>query len=108
MLHFAAVAYVGESVAEPMRYYKNITANTLSILEAAEQNSVPRFVYSSTCAVYVTPETGSGEAAQRRLDLCCHVTFNVGTTHAPLPIPPTPGMAALQKCPSRKRRRCSP
>lgn len=51
VLHFAAVAYVGESVAEPLRYYKNITANTLFILAAAEQHRVPRFVYSSTCAV---------------------------------------------------------
>jgi len=56
VLHFAAVAYVGESVTEPLRYYDNNTGGTLSVLKAVERAKVPRFVFSSTCASYGEPE----------------------------------------------------
>lgn len=56
VMHFAAFAYVGESVAEPLMYYDNNTAGTLSVLRAVERTKTPRFVFSSTCATYGEPE----------------------------------------------------
>ncbi|XP_066393276.1 probable UDP-arabinose 4-epimerase 1 isoform X2 [Miscanthus floridulus] len=55
-MHFAAVAYVGESTLEPLRYYHNITANTLVVLEAMATHNVKTLIYSSTCATYGEPE----------------------------------------------------
>jgi UDP-glucose 4-epimerase len=55
VLHFAAYAYVGESVTEPLAYYRNNTMGTLSVLEAVERAEVPRLVFSSTCATYGEP-----------------------------------------------------
>eukprot|EP00239_Pterosperma_sp_CCMP1384_P002242 CAMPEP_0197844702 /NCGR_PEP_ID=MMETSP1438-20131217/1682_1 /TAXON_ID=1461541 /ORGANISM="Pterosperma sp., Strain CCMP1384" /LENGTH=371 /DNA_ID=CAMNT_0043455639 /DNA_START=315 /DNA_END=1430 /DNA_ORIENTATION=+ len=57
VIHFAAVAYVGESVAEPLRYYSNITSNTVIIVKAMEKFQVPKLIYSSTCATYGNVET---------------------------------------------------
>ncbi|PIA63872.1 hypothetical protein AQUCO_00201299v1 [Aquilegia coerulea] len=56
VIHFAAVAYVGESTLEPLRYYHNITANTLTVLEAMAAHRVKTLIYSSTCATYGEPE----------------------------------------------------
>ena len=55
VLHFAALAYVGESVDEPLRYYRNNTAGGLSLLEACARTGVERFIFSSTCATYGEP-----------------------------------------------------
>ncbi|KAJ0088771.1 hypothetical protein Patl1_33257 [Pistacia atlantica] len=55
VIHFAAVAYVGESTLEPLRYYHNITSNTLVILEAMAAHHVKTLIYSSTCATYGEP-----------------------------------------------------
>lgn len=55
VLHFAALAYVGESVEQPLRYYRNNTAGALSLIQAAEDAGVGRFVFSSTCATYGEP-----------------------------------------------------
>eukprot|EP00850_Spirogloea_muscicola_P012254 SM000078S22113 [mRNA] locus=s78:497917:500508:+ [translate_table: standard] len=57
VIHFAAVAYVGESMAEPLRYYHNITANTLTLLQTMARHGVNRLIYSSTCATYGEPPT---------------------------------------------------
>jgi len=57
VMHFAALAYVGESVAEPLRYYENNTAGTVSVLRAMQAAGVGRMVFSSTCATYGEPET---------------------------------------------------
>ncbi|XP_059280581.1 UDP-arabinose 4-epimerase 1-like [Lycium ferocissimum] len=56
VMHFAAVAYVGESTLDPLKYYHNITSNTLTVLEAMATRGVPTFIYSSTCATYGEPE----------------------------------------------------
>ncbi|KAK3122640.1 hypothetical protein QOZ80_8AG0616220 [Eleusine coracana subsp. coracana] len=56
VMHFAAVAYVGESTMEPLRYYHNITSNTLLVLEAMAFHGVKTLIYSSTCATYGEPE----------------------------------------------------
>jgi UDP-glucose-4-epimerase GalE len=55
VMHFAASAYVGESVAEPEKYYFNNVANTLKLLQAIRRHGVGRFVFSSSCTVYDPP-----------------------------------------------------
>ncbi len=55
VMHFAALAYVGESVDEPLRYYRNNTASALALLEACDACGVTRIVFSSTCASYGEP-----------------------------------------------------
>ncbi len=57
VMHFAAFAYVGESVTEPRKYYKNNLVATLRLLEAMLDNGVKKFVFSSTCAIYGEPDT---------------------------------------------------
>lgn len=57
VMHFAAFAYVGESVTEPLKYYENNTANTIRLLLAMQDAGVTRFVFSSTCATYGEPDT---------------------------------------------------
>lgn len=57
VMHFAALAYVGESVTEPLIYYDNNTAGTISMLKAMQAAGVPRIVFSSTCATYGEPES---------------------------------------------------
>ena len=52
VLHFAAHIVVPESVADPLKYYRNNTANTLALLEACRKHRVGQFVFSSTAAVY--------------------------------------------------------
>jgi UDP-glucose 4-epimerase len=56
VMHFAAYAYVGESVNEPLKYYFNNVVATLHLLQAMLQNDVKKFVFSSTCATYGVPE----------------------------------------------------
>ena len=55
-MHFAAFTSVGESVADPGKYYRNNIAGSLTLLEALRDSGVDRFVFSSTAAVYGTPE----------------------------------------------------
>jgi UDP-glucose 4-epimerase len=52
VLHFAAFIEAGESMQVPEKYFRNNTANTLKVLETVLQFKVPRFVFSSTAAVY--------------------------------------------------------
>ena len=56
VMHFAAFAYVGESVEKPLMYYQNNVATTVSVLQAMQEAGVERFVFSSTCAVYGDPD----------------------------------------------------
>lgn len=55
-IHFAALAYVGESVAEPARYFENNTGEGIAFIGALVKAGVLRFVLSSTCATYGEPE----------------------------------------------------
>src|SRR5438034_1329596 len=57
VMHFAAYAYVGESVADPALYYRNNLAGTLSLLEAMREARVDKIVFSSTCATYGNPDS---------------------------------------------------
>ena len=56
VMHFAAFAYVGESVTDPLKYYFNNVVGTLHLLRAMLRAGVTRFVFSSTCATYGVPE----------------------------------------------------
>lgn len=64
VMHFAALAYVGESVTQPKDYYRTNVAGTLSLLEAALHHDIKNFVFSSTCATYGIPD----------VDLICEQT----------------------------------
>jgi UDP-arabinose 4-epimerase len=57
VIHFAASAYVGESVEKPRQYFRNNVINTLNLLDAMLDEGVMRIVFSSTCATYGVPET---------------------------------------------------
>ena len=56
IMHFAAFTYVGESVSDPGKYYRNNVVGSLALLEAARDHGVSRFVFSSTAAVYGIPD----------------------------------------------------
>ena len=56
VMHFAAHAYVGESVENPRKYFRNNVLAALSLLNSALDAGIRRFVFSSTCAVYGIPE----------------------------------------------------
>ncbi|HEX8522589.1 MAG TPA: UDP-glucose 4-epimerase GalE [Tepidisphaeraceae bacterium] len=56
VMHFAAFAYVGESVEKPLSYYHNNVATTINVLEAMKEAGVNTFIFSSTCAIFGDPE----------------------------------------------------
>jgi len=56
VFHFAAYAYVGESVSEPEKYYYNNVVNTLNLLNVMKKYGCGRIIFSSTCATYGEPE----------------------------------------------------
>ncbi len=56
VIHFAAFAYVGESMQQPGKYFANNVVNTLNLLEAMHGAGVQHMVFSSTCATYGLPE----------------------------------------------------
>jgi UDP-glucose 4-epimerase len=57
VMHFAALSLVGESVADPARYFQNNVSGTLNLLEAMRAASTGRLIFSSTAAVYGQPES---------------------------------------------------
>ncbi len=57
IVHFAAFAYVGESVEDPKMYYTNNVVGSLNLLKAAVFKKISKFVFSSTCSVYGNPIT---------------------------------------------------
>jgi UDP-arabinose 4-epimerase len=56
IVHFAAFAYVGESVTDPGKYYRNNVAGSLTLIEAVRDAGVQHLVFSSTCATYGIPD----------------------------------------------------
>jgi UDP-glucose 4-epimerase len=56
VMHFAAFIEVGESVRDPIKYYRNNTANAINLLSAMERHGVDNFIFSSTAAVYGIPD----------------------------------------------------
>ncbi|MFQ5494802.1 MAG: UDP-glucose 4-epimerase GalE [Phycisphaerae bacterium] len=70
VMHFAAWAEVGESVTDPLRYYRNNVANTIGLLEAMREHDIRNIVFSSTCATYGIPSSVpiSEDVAQRPIN----------------------------------------
>jgi UDP-glucose 4-epimerase len=67
VMHFAALTYVGESVEQPLWYYQNNLAGTLSLLRAMDEAGVKRLVFSSTAATYgIPPELPILETTSQR------------------------------------------
>ncbi|MEI7556929.1 UDP-glucose 4-epimerase GalE [Candidatus Chlorohelix sp.] len=56
VMHFAAYKNVGESVANPSKYFNNNVTGTLSLLDAMVRNNINHFIFSSSCSVYGTPQ----------------------------------------------------
>jgi UDP-glucose 4-epimerase len=56
VMHFASFIEVGESVREPAKYYRNNVANTLALLAAMREAGVDRFIFSSTAAIFGSPQ----------------------------------------------------
>ncbi len=59
VMHFAAFAYVGESVQEPAKYYRNNVVGSLTLLEAMLEHNIDKFIFSSSCATYGLPGPGT-------------------------------------------------
>jgi UDP-glucose 4-epimerase len=59
VIHFAAFAYIAESVADPVLYYRNNFINTLNLLEAMKAHGVKKIIFSSSCSTY--GESGQGK-----------------------------------------------
>ena len=71
VIHFAAYAYVAESVADPAAYFRNNVVGTMNLLDAMRAHNVPAIVFSSSCATYGVP-----------------TAVPIGEDHAQLPINP--------------------
>jgi len=56
IIHFAALAYVGESVHQPAEYYSTNVAGTIAVLDAARATAISNIIFSSSCATYGVPE----------------------------------------------------
>ncbi|TGQ83406.1 UDP-glucose 4-epimerase GalE [Mesorhizobium sp. M8A.F.Ca.ET.207.01.1.1] len=56
VIHFAALAYVGESVQQPAEYYSTNVAGTIAVLDAARAHAIENIIFSSSCATYGVPE----------------------------------------------------
>jgi UDP-glucose 4-epimerase len=55
VMHFSAFAYVGESVTDPAKYYRNNVLNTINLLDVMREFGVRHFIFSSSCATYGIP-----------------------------------------------------
>ncbi len=58
VMHFAAYAYVGESVSDPEKYYRNNVVGSLNLFEATRTAGIDKIIFSSTCATYGLPIAG--------------------------------------------------
>jgi UDP-glucose-4-epimerase GalE len=67
VVHFAAYAYVGESVTDPAKYYTNNLIYSLQLLDRCRRNGVGKFVFSSTCATYGEPQKVPITEAEKQL-----------------------------------------
>lgn len=65
-IHFAAFTYVGESVTDPRKYFRNNVVNTLGLMDSLVEAGVRRMVFSSTCATYGDPEYMPLDEAHRQ------------------------------------------
>eukprot|EP00270_Netrium_digitus_P004141 TRINITY_DN15022_c0_g1_i3.p1 TRINITY_DN15022_c0_g1~~TRINITY_DN15022_c0_g1_i3.p1 ORF type:complete len:341 (-),score=86.91 TRINITY_DN15022_c0_g1_i3:354-1376(-) len=57
VLHFAALSSNSESFEQPVRYYREVTVNTVKLLEAMEANGIQQMIFNSSCSTYGDPKT---------------------------------------------------
>ena len=57
VFHLAAYAYVGESVTDPAKYYRNNVVDTINLLDAMLEHGTKRLIFSSSCATYGVPDS---------------------------------------------------
>lgn len=69
VMHFAALALVGESVTNPAKYYLNNVVGTINLLEAMRERGIWRFVFSSTCATYGVPDKVPIDESEKQLPI---------------------------------------
>jgi len=69
VIHFAAFAYVGESVTNPAKYYANNLVASLNLLETCRRTGIAKFVFSSTCATYGVPSRVPIDEAEKQLPI---------------------------------------
>lgn len=90
VMHFAASAYVGESVKHPISYYDNNVVGMVSLLKACQDSDVAGFILSSSCATYGTPDIVpiSEETSQNPVNpygktklICEHILRDVQAAH---------------------------
>ncbi|WP_442484878.1 UDP-glucose 4-epimerase GalE [Aeoliella sp. SH292] len=69
VMHFAALALVGESVTDPAKYYANNVVGTLNLLDAMRARDIWKFVFSSTCATYGVPDKVPIDETEKQLPI---------------------------------------
>ncbi|WP_425398331.1 UDP-glucose 4-epimerase GalE [Aeoliella sp.] len=69
VMHFAALALVGESVTDPAKYYLNNVVGAINLLEAMRERGIWRFVFSSTCATYGVPDKVPIDESEKQLPI---------------------------------------
>jgi UDP-glucose 4-epimerase len=67
VMHFAAYAYVGESVVDPAKYYQNNVVGTIALLDVMRDHDINNLVFSSTCATYSNPKWLDGQVGMNEL-----------------------------------------
>ena len=82
VMHFAAHAYVGESVSHPRKYFQNNLVSGLSLLNSVLDSKVRKFIFSSTCAVYGNPATVPITEATPRLPVNPYGASKLGFEYA--------------------------
>ena len=88
VMHFAAYAYVGESVTDPGKYYRNNVAGTLTLLEAMRDQGIERLIFSSTCATYGIPQRvpiSRPSSVEKPIDVATDSPSRIAHRLAPLP-----------------------
>src|SRR5256884_4943316 len=90
VIHFAALAYVGESVAQPLPYYQNNVSGLINVLDAMVRHGADTIVFSSSCATYGTPDALpiAEDARQQPISpyghsklVCERILMDVATAH---------------------------
>jgi UDP-glucose-4-epimerase GalE len=82
VMHFAAASLVGESVADPAKYWRNNTVQTLALLDTMRECGVQQFIFSSTAAVYGDPVEVPMPESHRKLPINPYGKSKLAVEHA--------------------------
>ena len=98
VVHFAAFAFVGESVTDPAKYYQNNLVNTLNLLDALRRHKIGRIVFSSTCATYGVPGKSCPSLKTKSKSRSTPTATPSWRSNTPWPITPPPTTGASPPC----------